>query len=121
MSEVSQDDKTMGLVAHLSALVTIGPLIMWLIHKDKPERAFVTEHSKEALNFVITLWIIMIGVFIISAILGFIPVLGWIAAILIWLAMMAVGIAAFVFIILAAIAANKGNEYRYPFALRLIA
>lgn len=120
MSEVSQDDKTMGLVAHLSALVTIGPLIMWLIHKDKPERAFVTAHSKEALNFVITLWIAMISLFIVSFILAFIPVLGWIVGIILWLVMMAVGIGAFVLIIMAAIAANKGNEYRYPVALRLI-
>ena len=117
---VSQDDKTMGLVAHLSALVAIGPLIVWLLNKDKPEKSFVTRHALEALNFVITMWILVIGVFIVSTILGFIPILGWIVALILGLAMMAVGLGALVLIILAAVKANGGEEYRYPVSLRLI-
>ena len=117
---VSQDDKTMGLVAHLSALVAIGPLIVWLLNKDKPEKSFVMRHALEALNFVITMWILVIGVFIVSTILGFIPILGWIVALILGLAMMAVGLGALVLVILAAVKANGGEEYRYPVSLRLI-
>ena len=56
MSEVSQDDKTMGMIAHLSGIVTgfIGPLVIWLINKDKSDKAWVIEEAKEALNFQIT-------------------------------------------------------------------
>lgn len=120
MSDVSQDDKTMGMVSHLSALVTIGPLIFWLINKDKPEKGFVTRHALEALNFVITIWIVMIGGVIVGTILAFIPILGWIIGIALWLGMMIVGLAGLVYIILAAMKANGGEEYRYPFSIRLI-
>ena len=108
------------MLAHLTALISIGPLIIWLINKDKPEKAFVNENAKEALNFVITMWIIGIGSMIVGTVLAFIPVLGWIAGIVLWLALMAVGIAGLVFVIMAAMKANEGISYRYPFALRLI-
>src|SRR5690606_19822317 len=100
---VSQDDRTMGLIAHLSALVAIGPLIVWLLNKDKPEKGFVTRHALAALNFVITIWLLAIGVFIVSTVLGFIPVLGWLVALLLGLAMMAVSLGALVLVILAAV------------------
>lgn len=120
MNDVSQDDKTMGLVAHLSGFVTIGPLIVWLMNKDKPEKAFVTQHACEALNFVITLWIAMITLVVMSIVLAFIPILGWIAGIVLWLVMIAVGVGAAVLLIMAAIKANNGSDYRYPVSLRLV-
>lgn len=120
MSEVSQDDKTMGMIAHLSALISIGPLILWLINKDKPEKGFVTRNALEALNFVITIWILMIGVMIVSMIMAFIPVLGWIVGILLWIVMMVAGLGALVLVIMAAVKANGGEEYRYPASIRLI-
>ncbi|MBS0212385.1 MAG: DUF4870 domain-containing protein [Proteobacteria bacterium] len=110
----------MGMLAHLSALVTIGPLIIWLMNKDQPDKSFVTNNAKEALNLVISLWIVMVPVWIVAYILVFVPVIGWIIDIVLWLLMMAVGIAGLVFIIMAAMKANEGVEYRYPFALRLI-
>ena len=116
----SQDDRTLAMIAHLSALVAIGPLIIWLMNKDKPEKSFVTSNAKEALNFVITIWVCMIPLGIVSMVLAVIPVIGWIASIFLTLLMAAAGIAGLVFIILAAIKANEGVEYRYPFALRLI-
>lgn len=120
MSEVSQDDKQMGMLAHLSALVTIGPLVFWLINKDKPEKAFVTNNAREALNLVISLWIVMIPVWIIAFVLVFVPVIGWIISTVLWLGLSAAGVASLVFIIMAAIKANEGVEYQYPFILRLI-
>jgi uncharacterized Tic20 family protein len=117
---VSQDDKTLGMLAHLSALVSIGPLIIWLMNKDKPDKEFVNTEAKEALNFVISIWIVMIGATIVSMILAVIPVLGWIASLLIMLACGAIGLAALVFIIIGAMKANEGVHYRYPVNIRLI-
>ena len=110
MSEVSQDDKTMGMIAHLSGIVTgfIGPLVIWLINKDKSDKTWVIEEAKEALNFQITVLIAMF-------------VCGALTLILIGLFLIPiVAIAALVLAIMAGLKANSGESYRYPFTLRLI-
>lgn len=105
-----QEDRTIALITHLSGIIAgfIVPLIMWLINKDKPEKSWLTDQSKEALNFQITLLIVyvigmVLTVILIGALINF---AAWIACI--------------VFSIIAGLAANKGEAYRYPFALRLI-
>ena len=107
---VPQEDKTLALITHLSGIVAgfIVPLIIWLINKDKPEKGFLIDQSKEALNFQITVFIAI--------------VISWILAfVLIGLLLMPlVGIANLVLCIIAGIKANNGESYRYPFALRLI-
>jgi uncharacterized protein len=110
MSEVSQDDKTMGMIAHLSGIVTgfIGPLVIWLINKDKSDKTWVIEEAKEALNFQITILIAMF-------------VCGALTIILIGLFLIpVVAIAALILAIMAGLKANSGESYRYPFTLRLI-
>ncbi|MEI2455939.1 DUF4870 domain-containing protein [Lysobacter firmicutimachus] len=114
MNEISQDEKTWGMLAHLSTLVgliipfgsVLGPLVVWLIKKDT--MPFVAEQGKEALNFNITVLI----AFIVSAVLT-IVLIGF-------LLMLVVGLAWLVLTILAALAANKGESYRYPMTLRLV-
>jgi uncharacterized protein len=105
-----QEDRTIGLLTHLSGIIAgfIVPLIIWLINKDKPEKSWLTDQSKEALNFQITLLIVYVIGIILSVILigALINLIAWIACI--------------VFSIIAGLAANKGEAYRYPFALRLI-
>lgn len=105
-----QEDRTIALITHLSGIVAgfIVPLIIWLINKDKPEKSWLTDQSKEALNFQITLLIVYVVGVILSVILigALINFAAWIACI--------------VFSIIAGLAANKGEAYRYPFALRLI-
>ena len=105
-----QEDRTIGLLTHLSGIIAgfIVPLIIWLINKDKPEKSWLTDQSKDALNFQITLLIVYVIGIILSVILigALINLIAWIACI--------------VFSILAGLAANKGEAYRYPFALRLI-
>ena len=107
---VSSDDRTMAMLAHLLGILTafIGPLIIWLINKDKPEKAFVNDQAKEALNFQITVTIAYIVASALSVIL--------IGLLLIPVIM----IANLVLCILAGLKANEGVAYRYPFALRLI-
>ena len=101
----TSDEKTMAILSHVLTFVAgfLAPLIIYLIKKD--ESAFVTNHAKESLNFQITIWIIIIGLFI--TIIGIL---------LIWL----VGIIALVFVIIATIKASEGKLYKYPFTLRLI-
>lgn len=102
-----------GMIAHLAALAgfvipfgnIIGPLVVWQTHKEQP---FVVDQGKEALNFQITVAI--------AALICF--VLMFIAIGLLLLPV--VGIAALVFTIIAALKANDGERYRYPFSIRLI-
>lgn len=110
VGSIPQEDKTMALVAHLLGIVTsfVGPLIIWLINKDKNPNSFVVDQSKEALNFQITLVIVYVIGIILSVIL-----IGALINLLAWLACLIFGI-------IGAVKANNGEAYRYPFALRLI-
>ncbi|HEL3159597.1 TPA: DUF4870 domain-containing protein [Stenotrophomonas maltophilia] len=109
-TDVPADQRTMALAAHLLGIFTgfIGALIIWLINKDDASKAFVTDQAKEALNFQITVTIAMV----ISIILMIVIIGGILAPI--------VGVINLVFCIIAAVKANNGEAYRYPFTLRLI-
>jgi len=111
----SADEKTWAMIAHLSALAgyiipmlgnVLGPLVVWLVKKDT--MPFVEEQGKEALNFQITVFIaFMVCIPLCFIVIG-IPL------------MFAVGIAALVFMVIAAIKAQNGEHYRYPLTLRLV-
>jgi len=104
------------MVAHLGppvlALLSFGllafltPLLVWLFLRDRS--AYVADQAKESLNFQITL---LIG-YVVSAIL----VLAFIGLVLLPL----VWIASVVFAILAAVAVNRHEAYRYPLNIRMI-
>ena len=83
----------------------LGPLIMWQMRKDSD---FICDAGKGALNFQITAFLAAI----VSTILIFV-VIGFFLLIV-------VAVAFIVFVILAAIAVNKGERYRFPYCLRLI-
>ena len=106
----SADDRNLALITHLSGIILsfIVPLIIWLTHKDRTDKAWLNGQAKEALNFQIT---IVIG-YVVCWILMWIVI----GIFLLWL----LWIANLVFCILAAVAVSKGESYRYPFALRLI-
>ena len=110
----SADECTWGMIAHLSALAgfivpfgsIIGPLVVWLVKKDT--MPYVDDQGKESLNFQIT----MLIAFIICAVL-MVVLIGFVLLPL-------VALADLVLIILAGIKAQKGEGYRYPWALRLV-
>lgn len=110
----SAEQRQWAFFAHLSALAglvfpfgnIIGPLIIWQIKKE--QMAFVADQAKEALNFQITVTIALLVSFVL-----FIVVIGLLLAPII-------GIAALVLTIIAAVKANNGEQYRYPFTLRLV-
>ncbi len=107
------------MLAHALAIIAgfLAPLIIYLIANDKPR---AKESAKEALNFQITVAIAWVGALIIGTLLTLVPVIGWLFSIILWLAVFGIWVANVVFCILAAVAVNNGQDYRYPFALRLV-
>lgn len=116
----SGDERTWALLGHLSAFsafitgigCVVGPLIVWLIKRDT--LPFAADQAKEALNFNITLLIASIVLILVTVFTLFIA-----AFITIPLGIL-LGIAWLVLTIIAAMKANEGVAYRYPFTLRLV-
>jgi hypothetical protein len=111
---LTQDEKTFGMLAHLSALAgyiipfgnILGPLVIWLIKKD--QSAWVDEQGKEALNFQISIAIYAIVAGILTLV-----VIGI-------LLLIAVGIFSLVMIIIASVKVNNGENYKYPLTIRFL-
>jgi uncharacterized protein len=116
------DERTWALLGHLSALsafvvtgigCVLGPLIIWLVKRDS--LPFAADQAKEALNFNITVLIAAAGLILFSIITVGIGLLLTVplgfALFFYWL----------IFTIIAAVNANNGIRYRYPFTLRLVA
>lgn len=104
------DERTWSMLAHLGTIVigVIAPLVTYLIYKDRSQ--FVKTQSTEALNFQITMliaWVITVVLTLVT--FGLASPLFFV----VWIANL-------VFVIMAGLAANKGENYRYPFALRMI-
>jgi uncharacterized Tic20 family protein len=111
----TQDERTWGMIAHLSAFAVfvfplggniLAPLIIWLTRRDTS--AYVEMEAREALNFNISValgWIVCGS--LVFVLVGF-P-LGA-ALFLYWLVMA----------IVAAVKASEGVGYRYPISLRLV-
>ncbi|MCX5638047.1 MAG: DUF4870 domain-containing protein [Planctomycetota bacterium] len=96
------------MLGHLLAIFTsfLGPLIIWLVKKD--EHPFVDEQGKEALNFQITVLIACLAAGLLTFVcIGF-------------LLLPAVAIVDIIFCVMACVAANKGEHYRYPLSIRFI-
>ena len=106
--ETTANEKNIVVLTHLGGTLfsVIPSLIVWLLKND--DSAYIADQAREALNFQITVLIAQV----ISSILVFI-LIGFALMFIIWLANI-------ILCIIAAIAASKGESYRYPFALRLI-
>lgn len=114
--DATSDERTYALFMHLtllahvalSLLAIIAPVIMWNIKKD--ESPFLDDHGREAVNFQISLVIyslLLIPIGLITCSVGFflyIPLY----------------ILAIIGMVQAAVAANRGEFYRYPMTLRFL-
>jgi uncharacterized protein len=115
------EENTCGMICHLAALGMyvfpafgniIGALIAWLVFKDRS--SFADDQGKESLNFQLSLTLysaVGIAFCIVTFGLGLfvvVPMLGIMAILQI------------IFIIVAALEANKGVMYRYPATIRFI-
>ena len=122
----STHDKSLAMLCHLLAFAgyvvpvagnLLGPLVMWLTQREKS--AFADYHGKESLNFQITVSIALALALCFA--FAFTFAFGWILIGLLGIpAMFALLIYDTVMTIIAAIKANEGVHYRYPFTLRLI-
>ena len=111
---ISKDAKMWGMLSHLTSFAffifpfgnILGPLIVWLIKKD--EYPFVDDQGKESLNFQIsmTIYSLIAGVLVLVVV--------GIALLIV------VFVVDFILVIVAAIKANNGEHYRYPFTIRLV-
>jgi uncharacterized Tic20 family protein len=102
-------------LAHLlgAFLGWVGPLIILLTSGAKDP--FVKDQATEALNFHITL----AGVYIILYIVGFV-LLFVLVGIFVFLLIPVVWVVQLVYGFIGYQAANKGEYYRYPFAVRMV-
>lgn len=113
---VPEAQRTYGLFTHLAGLLSLldlslaGPiatLIMWRI-KAK-ESSFLDDHGREAMNFQISLVLYSIVGAMLTPVLG----LGLVVLFGVWVLRL-------VGCIRGAIAANRGEYYRYPMCIRFI-
>ena len=110
----STDERQWAMGAHLSGLAgmiipggnIVAPIVIWQMKKN--ESPFIAEQAKEAANFPISLSLYGFAAFLLCFLgIGF-------------LILPVVGLGGIVLMVLAAIKANNGEEYRYPLTLRLI-
>ena len=103
-----EDEKTLAVLAHVLAIFFgfLGPLVIYLV--AKPEQRFARHHASEALNFSITLFIAAIVCVILMFVL-----IGFLLIFVVW-------IGGLVLHIMAAMAASRGEWYRYPINLRVV-
>ena len=112
----AEDERTWGAISHAGAVIAmicsagflgfLASIAVYVIYKDRGP--FVREHTRQALNFQLTLLIAYVVGGILSTIfIGF-------------LVLAAAGILSIIFSIIAGIAANKGEWYRYPLTIEFI-
>ncbi|NMM31180.1 MAG: DUF4870 domain-containing protein [Cellulomonas sp.] len=102
------DQRMWSVFAHIGGVFVsfIVPLVILLVFKGRG--AFVEDQAKEALNFQITLAIAyFVGGILTIVLIGI-------------LILLAAAVCSVVFAIMAAIASNRGELYRYPLTLRLV-
>jgi uncharacterized Tic20 family protein len=103
-----EDQRLWATLTHIGGIFFnfIAPLIAYLVLRDRG--GFIREHTRVALNFHITMAIAYVAGTILSIIV--------IGAFVI----MAAAIVSIVFGIMAAVAANRGEFYRYPLSIEFI-
>lgn len=102
------DEKTFAILTHVLGIFFnfIPALIAYLVFRDRGP--FIRQHTATALNFQITLIIAYaVGVVTTFIVIGF-------------LILIATSILTIVFCIIAAIAANRGEYYTYPIAIKFV-
>jgi len=102
------DEKLWATLIHVGGIffLFLPSLIGYLVLKDRGP--FIREHTRVALNFQITMAI--------AYVVGYITIIIVIGGLI----LIAVGVVVIVFSIIAAIAANNGQLYKYPLTIEFI-
>lgn len=103
-----EDEKLWATLIHIGGIFFgfVPALVGYLVLKDRGP--FIRGHSTTALNFQLTM--------LIGYVVGYVTAFVFIG----FLVLLAVGILVLVFGIIAAIAANRGEEYYYPVAIKFL-
>lgn len=112
--EMDRDIRMWAMFCHLAALAgylipfgnIIGPLIVWQVKKE--DSPFIDEHGREAVNFQICCTI-----YLLVAAMSIVVVVGFAVVPLVIVFQIALTI-------VAAIKANSGESFRYPFIFRVV-
>ncbi|USN99848.1 MAG: DUF4870 domain-containing protein [Phycisphaeraceae bacterium] len=108
------DERTWATFVHLSILAhtvisgfaIILTIVLWMMKKN--ESAYIADHGREAINFQISLLIYMLVAGAFSFVLVGIPFL------------ILIPVLGLVGMIMGAIAANRGELFRYPMTIRFL-
>lgn len=128
-TSLPQDARTWAMLSHLSALIglfgnglgfILGPLIIWLVKRG--DHPFVDEQGKEAVNFQLTVFVLLIVWTLVLVALALLSPdeVSVVAVLLAGLGLAVIGIGDIVLTIVAAVRANAGRHYRYPLVFRFI-
>ena len=123
----TSEERTLALFVHLMFFVVggIGPFIVYLIKKDESE--FVRHHAAEALNFILTglafiaaAWVAAFVFLVLSSVSYVFSVVAAVFFFVGYLGFFGIMLIGVVLSIIAAVAANKGEWYRYPLIWHLV-
>ncbi|RUQ04759.1 DUF4870 domain-containing protein [Curtobacterium sp. HSID17257] len=103
-----EDQRLWATLTHVGGIFfsLVVPIIAYLVLRDRGQ--FIKEHTRQALNFHITAAIAYVVAWLLClVVIGFVllPI---------------IGVLVIVFAILAAVAANRGDLYRYPLTIEFI-
>jgi len=112
--EVTPDERTWAMLAHLSALLgivvpfgnAIAPFVVWRARRGRS--TFVSDQALESLNFNVTVLIAALACYLLTRVL--IGILLFVVLVLYWLGTT----------VIAAVRAGEGIRYRHPVTLRLV-
>ena len=107
---LTEHDRKYALAIHLTALLGVFihlallvPLVLWLVGKDKS--AYIDDHGREMMNVFLT-GLVLVPVCVVTTI-GIPLAIAW-------------AIATFIGFIRGAIAARRGEYFRYPMTIRFL-
>lgn len=98
-------------VAGMLAYITIIPAIIFLVTEPYNKSRFVRFHSWQNLFLHLAAVVLWIGLFIVSIVLAFIPILGHLISFLLWAAL---SIGVLIVWIILLMKANQGVMYKLP-------
>ncbi len=106
------DDHTFAMLSYLLSIVAglLAPLVIYLIKMN--ESGYVRYHAAQALNLGITALVYTFGSFMAALFLGVLT--KGAGFLLIFPLILVIGVGELVFLILGAVAANRGELYRIP-------
>ena len=120
LQATTSEERTWAILGHLAAIIAavisagwlsvVGPLVIWALYKDRS--AFVRQAAAGSFNFNLAVWAAIIVGWIMFFTVILIPV-----AIIVWVVAV---IAAVAFHIKAALAANRGELYDYPWGITVL-